>query len=230
MKSSLLRALIAIIAGILMVRYREEMVKWLTVSIGVLFFLSGFISIVFYYVMRRRYNRDLIVEEFDARRGKTSPLSKPMIPVVGIGCTILGIILALLPETVADYLVYVFAVILVLGAIGEYIVLITAHTALRELQKTFSTKMSCGYIFYILPTLLLLFGILAILYPDVILSAPFLFLGIAFIIYGLSEMVNAIKASSIQKYVVRNQAGIVKTVSGNGGNAEEAEIIGESGN
>ena len=49
--------------GVLLIKYREETVTWLTIVIGILFFLSGVISCVAYFVARRRDND---VQLFDA--------------------------------------------------------------------------------------------------------------------------------------------------------------------
>ncbi len=165
MKASIFRALFAIVAGILLIKYREEMVKWLTIAVGVLFFISGIISIISYFVRRQS-------EE------------KRMFPILGIGCTILGIILALIPYTVAEYLVYVFAFVLILGAISQFVLLI---------------QVKLGYGFWVMPILLFLFGLLAIFYPRSIASAPFVFVGVAAIVYGCSELANAVKARRVQK-------------------------------
>ncbi|HEY9550995.1 MAG TPA: DUF308 domain-containing protein, partial [Prevotella sp.] len=53
-QSSLFRALIAIIVGALLIKYREQTVTWITISIGVLFFLSGIISCASYYSAKRQ--------------------------------------------------------------------------------------------------------------------------------------------------------------------------------
>ena len=53
LQSSVFRALCAMIVGVLLIEYREQMVTWLTIAIGVLFFLSGVISIVTYFSAKR---------------------------------------------------------------------------------------------------------------------------------------------------------------------------------
>ena len=47
LQTSVFRAVCAVIIGALLVRYRDEMVTWLTISIGVLFALSGIILSVY---------------------------------------------------------------------------------------------------------------------------------------------------------------------------------------
>ena len=55
--SSLLRALCAIAVGALLVKYREQTVEWITIAIGVLFFVSGVFSCATYFVAGQPYPR-----------------------------------------------------------------------------------------------------------------------------------------------------------------------------
>ncbi len=201
MRSSIFRAVCAVVVGVLMIMYREELVRWLTIAIGVLFFLSGLLSVVVYCVARKKYNQALL-------RGDTHRTRKPMAPLVGVGCALLGIILAAIPDTVANYLVYVFAIILILGAIGQFFILATALSLLRDRERTASATvtMRCGYAYWLLPLLLFLFGLLALFYPHSIASAPFLFIGVAMLVYGVSEMVSALKAGAVRKYVANSES------------------------
>ena len=52
-QSSLFRALCAIIVGALLIQYREQTVTWITIAIGVLFFLSGVFSLLSYMSAKR---------------------------------------------------------------------------------------------------------------------------------------------------------------------------------
>ena len=53
LQSSFFRAIIAIVIGALLVQYREQTVQWITIAIGVMFFLSGIISCATYFSARR---------------------------------------------------------------------------------------------------------------------------------------------------------------------------------
>ena len=55
-QSSVVRALCAIIVGALIVKYRELTVTWITIAIGVLFFMSGVFSCVTYFIARGKKN------------------------------------------------------------------------------------------------------------------------------------------------------------------------------
>lgn len=227
MWSTLFRAVVAVVAGVLMVMYPSDIARWFTILFGVLFFISGFVSIVWYYVMLRRYNRAMLAATSTEEESEMPQVHKPAIPIVGIGCALLGLILALMPETVNDLLVYVFAVIIILGAISEFIALISVHIALNDCQKTASPPVAArpAYGYYILPALLLIFGIVALIYGKGLLSVPYICLGIAFIVYGLSEVISLIKTSSVRKNISR--ATIIAIPANE--TIEDAEVVSEEG-
>lgn len=211
MKSSLIRAIISLIAGILLVKYRVDMVKWLTISIGAMFFISGVISVVYYFVANKKSQK--LPSEQKSNDPEVAPVlvNKPTLPIVGLGCAILGIILALMPTTFVTYIVYVFAAIIILGAVGEYVALLTNNSVVRDFEKETKivAEVSFGFKYWIMPTLLLLFGIIAILYPQGIASAPFLFMGIALIVYGVSVLINAVKFLSARKKISKKRKAIL---------------------
>lgn len=84
-QSSVVRALCAIIVGALIVKYRELTVTWITIAIGVLFFLSGVFSCVTYFIARGKKND---IQVFDAD-GRQLTGMKPTFPIVGLGSLIL---------------------------------------------------------------------------------------------------------------------------------------------
>ena len=116
LQSYIFRAISAIVVGALLVKYREETVTWLTILIGVIFFVSGVISCIAYISARRTANS---TEILDAQGQRITP-SMPSFPLVGIGSIILGGVLALSPDTFTSGLMYVLAIILILGALGQF--------------------------------------------------------------------------------------------------------------
>jgi uncharacterized membrane protein HdeD (DUF308 family) len=98
LQSSIFRAICAIAVGALLVKYREQTVTWITITIGVIFFVSGLISCFAYFSSKRR-NDD--VKILDAQ-GKPILGPSPSFPIVGIGSIILGGLLALAPTLVTD--------------------------------------------------------------------------------------------------------------------------------
>lgn len=180
--SSFFRAICAIIVGALLIQYREQTVTWITIAIGVLFFLSGIISLATYFSAKRKATDIPVV--YDANGRQITGL-RPNFPIVGLGSLILGLILALMPNTFVTSLMFILSAILILGAL----------TQLANLAS--AARMGhVGIVFWLLPCLLLLLGILAIIKPSVIASAPLLVIGWAMLVYGVVECVNAFKISN----------------------------------
>lgn len=184
MQSSLVRSLCAVIVGALLVKYREQTVTWMTIAIGVLFFLSGVVSCATYFAARR--NSDM-PQVFDAE-GKQLTGFKPQFPIVGLGSLILGLILALMPTVFVGFLMYILAAILILGAVGQFVSLASV-----------SRMAHIGFYFWIMPSLTLLVGIIAVVYPQGIASAPLFVIGWCLMLYGVVECVNAIKMHQLRK-------------------------------
>lgn len=180
--SSLFRAVCAIIVGALLIQYREQTVTWITIAIGVLFFLSGVISLATYYSAKRSANRGHIV--YDAN-GKQITGIQPNFPIVGVGSLILGLILALMPNTFVTSLMYILSVILIMGAVSQFMSLAAA----RRMGKV-------GFVFWIFPSVILLIGLLAIIKPSAIASAPLFIIGWTMLIYGIVECINALKVAN----------------------------------
>ena len=199
MKLSFARLVIAAVAGILMIKYREDMVTWLTILLGAMFFLSGIISVVYYFVMCNKRQKMLLEQGTGNTENVT--MRKPALPIGGIGCAILGAILALMPSTFISYTVSIFAALIICGALGEYAALLVSNNNIRDYEDSTSTTtgIKCGVIYWIIPTLLLIFGIVAIVWPKSIASAPFLFLGIAMIVYAVGTLVNMLKLYSVKR-------------------------------
>lgn len=180
--SSLFRAVCAIIVGALLIQYREQTVTWITIAIGVLFFLSGVISLATYYSAKRSASRGHIV--YDAN-GKQITGIQPNFPIVGVGSLILGLILALMPNTFVTSLMYILSVILIMGAVSQFMSLAAA----RRMGKV-------GFVFWIFPSVILLIGLLAIIKPSAIASAPLFIIGWTMLIYGIVECINALKVAN----------------------------------
>lgn len=183
--SSFFRALCAIVVGALLIKYREQTVTWLTIAIGVMFFLSGVISLITYFANKRQAEKQPVV--FDAD-GKQITALRPAFPLVGIGSLLLGIVLAVIPDQFVTSLVYMLAIILILGAVSQMFGL----ASIRKMGHV-------GVGFWIIPSLILLMGIVAVAYPQAIASAPLLFIGYTMIIYGVIECVNTFKLMNVKR-------------------------------
>ena len=54
---SAIRAIIVLVTGFLLVKYREETMTWMTITVGVLFLLSGLVSCIAYYFEKEKVAR-----------------------------------------------------------------------------------------------------------------------------------------------------------------------------
>ena len=180
--SSFFRAICAIIVGALLIQYREQTVTWITIAIGVLFFLSGIISLATYFSAKRKVADMPVV--YDAN-GKQITGLRPNFPIVGLGSLILGLILALMPNTFVTSLMFILSAILILGALTQFINLATAAKIGHV-----------GIVFWIFPSVILLIGLLAVIKPSAIASAPLFVIGWAMLVYGVVECINAFKISN----------------------------------
>ena len=191
--SSIFRAVCAIIVGVLLIQYREQTVTWITIAIGVLFFLSGVISLASYWAAKRNAEK-MQGQILSDSNGKPIMGMMPKFPLVSVGSLILGLLLALMPQVFIAWLMFILAFILILGALTQFVNLASAAKMGRV-----------GILFWLFPSVLLLLGLLAIIKPSAIASAPLFIIGWGMLIYGVVELLNAFKISNNKRIWLKNQ-------------------------
>ena len=191
---SIFRALCAIAVGALLVKFREQMVEWMTIAIGVLFLISGAIAMIA-SMSKKKVNpnhnnneNDSEVVPVNVEKETLNRAGWGWGSFVGMGCMILGLILALMPRTFVDFLVYIISAFLIIGAIQQFATLAVARR-----------NGSVGFFYWVMPTILFILGCIALFKPTVFASAPLFFIGWFLIIYGIVECINALKARSNRK-------------------------------
>ena len=178
LQSSLFRAICAIAIGCLLIKYPDNTVTWITVAIGILFLLSGLISLIVYVHARKNVSEFKIMD----MNGHVIAGEKPTFPIVGVGSLILGAMLALTPNVFITALMYIIGGILILGAINQFMNLVNARKY---------GKVSFG--FWVFPSVVLLIGLYVIIKPMVPASMAMLILGWCSLLYGVTELVNSLK-------------------------------------
>lgn len=191
--SSIFRAVCAIIVGVLLIQYREQTVTWITIAIGVLFFLSGVISLASYWAAKRNAEK-MQGQILSDSNGKPIMGMLPKFPLVSVGSLILGLLLTLMPQVFIAWLMFILAFILILGALTQFVNLASAAKMGRV-----------GILFWLFPSALLLLGLLAIIKPSAIASAPLFIIGWGMLIYGVVELLNAFKVSNNKRIWLKNQ-------------------------
>lgn len=201
-QSSIFRAIVAIAVGILLVKYREDTMKWMTIAAGGLFFVSGLISVLAYLYERHKIDKiegskdDAITKNdyraegndyYDAE-GNLVVRRKPMFPILGIGCMILGVILAVMPASLITGVAYVLAGILILGSVNQVVSL--------ALARRYS---SIPLLYWLLPLVTLITGILVIAKPTEAATLHLKAIGWGLMVYGIVECINSLKIYSLRK-------------------------------
>ena len=185
LRNFIFRASCAIAIGVLLIEYREEIVRWIVITIGVLFFLAGIIALVGYYTASAAALQ--VSDEVEtSARGTSNTLQ--LTPFVAVGSIILGAVLALLPGTFITTLVFILAALLIIGSINQYANL----AAIAKVVKV-------GLFYWLMPSILLIIGVVAIAYPSAVASSPFLLL------HGVIELIDGLKIYRCRRAMAARQ-------------------------
>ena len=190
LQSSLFRAICSIIIGVLLLKYPDNSVTWLTMAIGTLFLLSGIIALISYWNAKRHAGDYTITDA----EGRVISGSQPAFPIVGVGSVILGLTLLLSPDLFARWLMYILGAMIILGSINQLIVLIAA--------RRFG---SIGAFFWIAPIVLLIAGIFIFIKPMESAETALQILGWCMLVYGVTEVINSMMIYSLRKRIKRQQ-------------------------
>ncbi|MBE6260305.1 MAG: DUF308 domain-containing protein [Prevotella sp.] len=183
-QSSIFRAVCAIVIGVLLVKFPQDGVTWLTMAIGALFLLSGVIALLAYWQAKRHAGEYTITDQ----QGRVVRGGQPTFPIVGAGSVILGLVLTLSPNAFVHGLMYMLAAVLILGGVTQLMALVAA----RRLGR-----IPLGY--WVMPSVILLTGLFVVLKPSESAELPLLVLGWCSMLYGVVELVNALKIHHVRK-------------------------------
>jgi uncharacterized membrane protein HdeD (DUF308 family) len=123
-----------------------------------------------------------------------------MFPFAGLGSTILGVILAVMPVDFIIGVTYVLAALLIIGAIQQIVSLLLA--------RRFA---SIPLLFWFFPVVTLVVGILVVAHPMDTATLPLKVIGWAMMFYGVVECINTVKIHlARKKYIEAQKAKIVK--------------------
>ena len=214
---SAIRAIIVLVTGFLLVKYREETMTWMTITVGILFLLSGLVSCIAYYFEKEKVAKKTAKAEQQEGQQEEENLKSPSFPIAGVGSIALGIILAVMPNTFITWVVYILAALLILGAVNQFMNLARSRQYARV-----------PVYMWLFPTIILAVAILLISKPIETAQLPLLVLGWAFMYYGVLEF-----ALIIRMYLVRKsyeKAEEAKIVTGDKlvtDNIEDAEVVEE---
>jgi len=159
MNYSFLRAICALVIGLVLILFPAEAGNYLVIAIGVVFMIPSIFSIVGYF---------------------TLPIGlKIRFPIEAVGGLLLGLWLMIMPSFFADLLTYLLGFILLMGGVQQIAALMAARHWIHVPFK-----------FYIIPVLILLAGLFALFNPTGVRDTAFTIIGIAGLVYALSELTN----------------------------------------
>lgn len=208
------RAIVALAVGALLIKYRQDALHWMTVAIGALFFLSGAVSCVSYWLERKRMQK--IIDSYSADSGLPRP-RMPFLPIVGLGSLILGIILTFIPDTFITSVAYILSAILILGGMNQLI-------SLGQARRYSSIPL----FYWLLPLITLIVGLYILIHPISTMSAPFVVIGWCMIFYGVVELLDAIKIFQLRRaFEKTEESKLRETMQQAPDDIEDAVIIDE---
>ena len=214
---SAIRAIIVLVTGFLLVRYREETMTWMTITVGILFLLSGLVSCIAYYFEKEKVAKKTAKVEQQEAQQEEENLKSPSFPIAGVGSIALGIILAVMPNTFITWVVYILAALLILGAVNQFMNLARSRQYARV-----------PVYMWLFPTVILATAILLISKPIETAQLPLLVLGWAFMYYGVLEFILIIRMYLVRKsYEKAEDAKIVTGDKLVTDNVEDAEVVEE---
>lgn len=161
MNYSLIRTVCALVIGLVLVLWPDAAAQYIVITIGVLFLIPGFISIIAYFGSKS--------EAGVSRR----------FPIEGVGSLLFGLWLVMMPDFFANILMFVLGFILMMGGVQQIASLWMARRWVRVPGA-----------FYVVPILILVAGIVALFNPNGARNTAFMIIGVSSLVYALSELVN----------------------------------------
>lgn len=216
---SAVRAIIVLVTGFLLVKYREDTMTWMTITVGVLFLISGLVACMVYYFEKEKVAKKTAKAALQEGQQEEEDLKSPSFPIAGVGSIVLGIILAVMPNTFTTWMVYILSALLILGAVNQFMNLARSRQYARV-----------PVYMWIFPTISMVVAILLISRP---IETDALFftlkvIGWAFMYYGVLEFVLIIRLYLVRKAYDKAEA--AKVVTGDKmvtDGIEDAEIVEE---
>ena len=216
---SAVRAIIVLVTGFLLVKYREDTMTWMTITVGVLFLISGLVACMLYYFEKEKVAKKTAKAALQEDQQEEEDLKSPSFPIAGVGSIVLGIILAIMPNTFTTWMVYILSALLILGAVNQFMNLARSRQYARV-----------PVYMWVFPTISMVVAILLISRP---IETDALFftlkvIGWAFMYYGVLEFVLIIRMYLVRKAYDKAEA--AKVVTGDKmvtDGIEDAEVVEE---
>ena len=171
-RSSFLRALIVLGIGVALVGYADVALRYIVQALGVLFIIPG------------------LVTAFSGIAKREGDEAMPILPMVaGGGSVLLGIVLLLIPDLFISVILYLLAVLLLLGG----------GIQITQLVMMRREGLQSSWVYYLFPVTIFVVGVYILVFPMETAALPFLFVGYAAILYGVVELLTLMRVSYFRR-------------------------------
>ncbi|MBQ8500952.1 MAG: DUF308 domain-containing protein [Bacteroides sp.] len=159
----LLRAIVALVIGLVLVMFPDQASNYFVITIGIIFLIPSLLSLIGY-----------LSQSKEERRLR--------FPIEGVGSLLFGLWLVIMPDFFANLLTFILGFILVMGGVQQLASLMAARR-----------WMTVHGGFYVVPVLILVAGLVALFNPTGVQRTAFIIIGITALIYGINELLNWFK-------------------------------------
>ncbi len=161
MNYSFIRILFALVIGLVLVIWPNAAVNYIVITIGIAFLIPGVISLLSFFA-----------------RKKSEVAVTPRFPIEGVGSLLFGLWLIITPAFFADVLMFLLGFILLMGGVQQ----IASLWIARRWTPV-------PAIFYLVPVLILIAGIVVLINPTGVRNTAFMIIGITSLVYSVFEII-----------------------------------------
>ncbi len=162
-KYYILRCVLSILAGIFLVAFPDTFLRYMVYVIGTFVLCMGIFATI----------------EFFKGRKNLLPLEKSMQIINSAVSIIFGVALLTSPNFFIDILMIIIGILVSIAAIFQLLLL----------WQTNKISGGIGFIFFVMPTIILIAGLMAIFYPFEFSVSIIQLLGLTIVFYGVAELI-----------------------------------------
>ena len=193
LKISIVRAIAALVVGVLLIKYDEAVLKGLTIALGVMFLIAGVVSLAGWVLQR---GKKPSLQVYDNGQAQEVESAQAVFPIAGLGSLLLGFILSLTrSEEYLEWAMYLLGAVLVLGALNQVMNIVAA----RKMEPM-------GAWMWLAPIAIAVAAVVAMLKGLVPPETTTTILGATAIVYAVVEVVYSILFSNVKHRFEKTQA------------------------
>ncbi len=190
---SIIRALVAVVVGVLLLKYESATLKGLTIGIGLMFTVAGVAAIISWLNLRRQ------------KVQQKTTLESTVLPIVGVGSFFMGLVLSLMLTNEFDiWALYIVGSSLIIGCLN----LMMNLSAGRKYGRV-------DDLFWILPVLITVACIVAMVMGLEPANVPTKILGISALVYAAVDVVYSLVLNSMRNSYEKTQEQVRRATTNN---------------